>query len=112
MNHRSLVSVGVLIVLIAVGWLAIIPVAGQGPSAAASANEAAAQQSYIALRTPDDQPDLQGFWTNQTYTPLERPDDVTEAFYTPEEVAAIEQGRAQRGTAQTVPGTDASLVFG
>ena len=24
-------------------------------------------------RTPDGQPDLQGFWTNDTVTPLERP---------------------------------------
>ena len=103
MNHRSLVSVGALIVLIAVGWRDV-PVAGQGPSAA-SASEVAEQQAYTAPRTPDGQPDLQGFWTNQTYTPLERPDDVTKEFYTEEEVAAIEQGRAQRETSQTVPGT-------
>ena len=105
MHHRSLVSVGVLIVLIVVVWLATVPVAGQGPSAAARANEAAEQQTYTAPRTPDGQPDLQGFWTNQTYTRLERPDAVTEAFYTPEEAAAIEQGRAQREAEQTVPGT-------
>ena len=52
MNQRFLVSVGVLIVLIAIGWLAAIPVAAQGPSATA--------QSYTAPRTPDGQPDLQG----------------------------------------------------
>ena len=97
MNQRSLVSVDVLIVLIVVGWLAAIPVAAQGPSATA--------QSYTAPRTPDGQPDLQGFWTNQTYTPLERPDDVTKAFYTAEEVAAIERGRADREASQTTPGT-------
>ena len=105
MSHRSLVSVGVLMVLIAVGWLATIPVVAQAPSVAAGANAAAEQQSYTAPRTPDGQPDLQGFWTNQTYTRLERPDDVTKAFYTPEEAAAIEQGRAQREASQTVPGT-------
>ena len=111
MNHRSLVSVGVLIVLIAVGWLATIPVAGQGPSAAASANEAAEQLAYTAPRTPDGQPDLQGFWTNQTYTPLERRNDVTKAFYTPEEAAAIEQRRAQREAEQTVPGTRSDVHY-
>ena len=105
MHHRSLVLAGVLSVLIAVGWLATVPVAGQGPSAAARATDAAKPQSYSAPRTPDGQPDLQGFWNNQTYTPLERPNSVTNAFYTEEEVAATELGRAQREATQTTPGT-------
>ena len=29
--------------------------------------------SYKVPRTPDGQPDLQGYWTNLTYTPFERP---------------------------------------
>ena len=96
MHHRALVSAGIVIVL------AAVPAAGQGSSAS---NEAAGEQTYAAPRTPDGQPDLQGFWTNQTYTPLERPDGVTKAFYTPEEAAAIEQGRAVREASQTTPGT-------
>ena len=96
MNHRALVSAGI------VTALAAVPAAGKGPSAAAGE---AAGQTYTAPRTPDDQPDLQGFWTNQTYTPLERPASVTKAFYTPEEAAAIEQGRAEREASQTTPGT-------
>ena len=104
MHHRSLVLVGVLTVL-TVGWLTTIPVAGQAPSAVARATAAAERQSYTVPRTPDGQPDLQGFWNNQTYTPLERPDDVTKAFYTEEEAAAIEQRRAQREASQTTPGT-------
>ena len=111
MHHRSLVLVGVLIVLIAVGWLATIPVAGQGPSAAASATEAAEQQSYTAPRTPDGQPDLHGFWNNQTYTPLERPDDVTKAFYTEEEIAARESASADREASQTTPGTRGDVHY-
>ena len=104
MRPRSLVSFGVLSIVLAVGLVATTPVAGQGPSAAGNPSQRA-EQSYTAPRTPDGQPDLQGFWTNQTYTRLERPDDVTKAFYTEEEAAAIEQGRAQRESAQTVPGT-------
>ena len=96
MSHRALVFAGIVIVL------AAVPAAGQGPSA--SAGEAQGQTCAVP-RTPDGQPDLQGFWTNQTYTPLERPDSVTKAFYTPEEAAAIEQGRAERETSQTTPGT-------
>ena len=107
MSHRSLVLI-VLIALIAIGSLLTVPVAGQRSSGVAGAN---VTQSYTPPRTPDGQPDLQGFWNNQTYTPLERPDNVTKEFYTPEEVAAIEQGRAQREAAQTTPGTVADVHY-
>ena len=70
--------------------------AGQGAGGA---------EAYIAPRTPDGQPDLQGFWSNQTYTTLERPDGVTSAYYTPEELAARVGGSAARESAQTDPGT-------
>jgi hypothetical protein len=43
---------------------------------------------YKAPRTPDGQPDIQGFWTNSTYTSLERPDGVTKTYYTPAEAEA------------------------
>ena len=40
--------------------------------------------------TADGQPDLQGFWTNDTYTPLERPVELGDkALFTPEEAAAF-----------------------
>ncbi len=95
MQHRALVLAAI------VTLVAVVPAAGQEPSA----NREAEQEAYAVPRTPDGQSDLQGFWTNQTYTPLERPDSVTKAFYTPEEAAAIEQGRAVRETSQTTPGT-------
>ena len=104
MSHRSLVSIGVLI---AVGSPLAVPVAGQTSSAAAGVEEAA----YAAPRTPDGQPDLEGFWNNQTYTPLERPDNVTKEFYTLEEVAALEQTRARREGQQTTPGTNADVHY-
>ena len=104
MQHRRLVPTGVRAVLIAVWCTLTGPAAGQGPSAAASAARAA-EQPYTAPRTPDGQPDLQGFWSNQTYTRLERPDGVTTAFYTEEEVAAIEARAARRESGQTEPGT-------
>lgn len=93
MDHRSLVLVNIAIVTVVL--LATIPVAGQGT----------ATESYTPPKTPDGQIDLQGFWTNATYTPLERPDGVTKAFYTLEEVASIENRRFQRESSQTVPGT-------
>src|ERR1043166_8468276 len=39
-------------------------------------------------KTPDGQPDLQGFWSSQTTTPLERPANCgTKEFWTDEEMA-------------------------
>jgi hypothetical protein len=67
--------------------------------------------SYKIPRTPDGQPDLQGFWSNATYTPLERPDNVTKEFYTPEEAAAAEKAAAGRENAQTEPGTTADVHY-
>ena len=95
-------SVGLVTVVGAVACFGAEAVSGQG---AVGAHEAQAQTPYTAPRTPDGHPDLQGFWTNQTYTPLERPDGVTQPFYTEEEAAAIEQGRAEVETSQTEPGT-------
>ena len=33
-----------------------------------------AKGTYKVPRTPDGRPDLQGYWTNLTYTPFERPE--------------------------------------
>jgi hypothetical protein len=52
-------------------------------------------RTWTAGRTPDGQPDLQGFWTNTTYTPLERPKNVTKEFYTKEEATDIARGTSK-----------------
>ena len=91
MTRQFLVSIGVLAAAAAV--------------VVCSAGSAAAQGEYVVPRTEYGHPDLQGFWTNQTYTPLERPRDVDKAFYTEEEAAAIWQGRAGRESSLTTPGT-------
>ena len=71
----------------------IVAVSGQG-------------RPWVQSRTPDGQPDLQGFWSNSTYVPLERPNGVTKEFYTPEEAVA-RSGRppSRASEAQTTPGT-------
>jgi hypothetical protein len=51
--------------------------------------------------TADRQPDLQGYWTNATFTPLERPSELaSKEFFTREEAAAYEQQRRLRENSQ------------
>src|SRR6266849_6104643 len=92
MNHRFLV--------IAVALLVTVPAAGQVPStkakAAPAVKTAPAATKWTPSRTPDGQPDLQGFWTNSTYVPLERPKNVSKEFYTPAEAAEAEKKAADR----------------
>src|SRR5713226_57621 len=63
------------------------PVTGQAPSRATRPD--AAERRWTVSRTPDGQPDLQGYWTNATYTPMERPRNITKEFFTEEEYAAF-----------------------
>ena len=47
--------------------------------------------------TADGHPDLQGFWTNDTYTPLERPTELADKeFFTREEASAFVKSRVER----------------
>lgn len=77
-----------------------------------------AQNAYVPAHTPDGQPDLQGYWTNNTITPLERPKDLgAKEFYTEEELAdriKREQNRLQKNEEDgrpTEPGTDADVHY-
>jgi len=54
-------------------------------------------QDYVVPRTADGQPDLQGLWTNDTITPMERPASLEgREFLTPEEIARMEANVTQR----------------
>ncbi|MBI4888501.1 MAG: hypothetical protein HY824_15505 [Acidobacteria bacterium] len=72
---------------------------------------AAQSQRWTPPRTPDGQPDLQGFWTNNTYTPLERPKNVTQEFFTKEQAADVVRRAAAEESAQTEPGTVADVHY-
>ena len=63
------------------------------------AQDAFAQSStaWVNGRTADGQPDLQGLWTNDTITPIERPVSLAnKQFYTDDEIAAMETRLAER----------------
>ena len=110
MNHRLLVLVGGLVVPAAVTWLSTMPVAGQARSAGARTSGSSAK-TYTAPRTPDGQPDLQGFWSNSTITPLERPKNVTKEFFTQEEALEAAKKAAAADEEQTEPGTVADVHY-
>jgi hypothetical protein len=111
MRHRAVASFSALLAVIAVIVLAPHGVAGQAPASAKAAPAAQSTKKWTAPRTPDGQPDLQGYWTNSTYVPLERPDKVTKAFYTEQEFAAVVKDAAARESEQTEPGTVADVHY-
>jgi len=112
MRHRSLASFGVLSIAAAVMVVATHTVAGQAPAPAPAKPAApAAAKKYTTPRTPDGQPDLQGYWTNSTYVPLERPDKVTKAYYSEQEFSEIVKNAAVREAEQTEPGTVADVHY-
>jgi hypothetical protein len=91
MSDRILASTGAVAVVIALGLLAPVSVAGQARSTTAPAN------TWTLPHTPDGKPDLQGVWDYRTIAPLERPKELgTKAFFTDEEAANFEKEENQR----------------
>ena len=75
-------------VALAIAAFAGVESAGQAPS------KPVPKSNWTPTRTSDGQPDLQGYWTNATFTPLERPAEfASKEFFTPEEAAAFEKTR-------------------
>jgi len=98
-SSRSLVSFAVPVVL---ALFVVIPASSQTSAVQAkpapAGNEATAKtatpKGYVAPRTPDGQPDLQGIWDTTSITPLERPKELgAKAYYTDAEMASLEKPR-------------------
>ena len=81
----------------------VMPTIGAGQQDAAPATGSQGGATWTAPRTPDGQPDLQGYWTNATYTPMERPRDITKEFYTEEEYVNLRTYGSPSGRASANP---------
>ena len=111
MNCRCLASLGAmaLAVGVAAGLMSPQPIAGQAQSAQPKA--AATPAKPWTGKTPEGVPDLQGYWTNNSYTPLQRDANMTKEFFTKEELAADEKRRAAQQEEQTTPGTTGDVHY-
>jgi len=112
MSHRfiELASAAALSALVI--SVSAAPAAAQTPTktGAAFATEAGTK-TWTPPKNPDGTPDLQGYFTNATVTPLERPKDLgAKEFFTREEAAAYEK-KALAQKAPTGPGTYADVHY-
>src|SRR5712692_10133125 len=91
MRNRVLASISALV-------FTVVPALGQATTAAPKAKPAAAVKgTWTAPRTPDGQPDLQGVWTNNTVTPLQRPKELAgKEFYTEAELEGVQKAQRER----------------
>lgn len=83
MHHRLRTAAAVL----AIGMLVPMLAFGQAPSPP----DAGADPDWEMPRLSNGHPDLQGYWTTQTFTPMERPEYLGDkAFYSEEEWAQLQ----------------------
>lgn len=76
-------------------WIRIVAVIGLAPLTAGAQDQAAAPEEgtsgWTVPRTPGGHPDFQGYWTSQTFTPVERPEHLgNKKFFTEEEWAHLQ----------------------
>ena len=91
MTHIALTA---FITVVCIGWLAPVSTFAQNPTPA----DAEDRSAWTVPRTPDGRPDLQGYWTTQTFTPVERPAHLADReFFSEEETAALQQQLTAEG---------------
>src|SRR5262247_804569 len=107
MNQRLITPLGGILALVLIAvFLTASPAAGQIKLGTKALNVApAVSKPWVVTKTPDGQPDLQGYWTNNTMAPLQRPTGVTKEFYTKEEFFEALKKQAELDGEEATPGT-------
>ena len=91
MHHATRAA---LAAVVAIGFLAPVSASAQDQVR----SDADGTGEWTLPRTPGGRPDLQGFWTTQTFTPLERPAHLGDKeFFTQEETAWLQQELTAEG---------------
>ncbi|HTS48507.1 MAG TPA: hypothetical protein VMH05_11215 [Bryobacteraceae bacterium] len=93
---------------LAVSFLLVsAPVFGQAPQ-----KVTAPAKPWTLPRTPDGHPDFQGYWSNASITPLQRPKELgAKEFYTPEEAAAVDKREFNERTSWDRLGSQATVHY-
>jgi hypothetical protein len=82
----------------------LLSAAASPAQVAADTADPRARKTWSVPRTPDGRPDLQGFWSNATTTPLERPGALAgKQVLTEEERAALQEEVSERINADRAP---------
>jgi hypothetical protein len=115
MSHRLLASTAVFPAALVL-LFAHSPATAQTTPAAAKTT--GTTKAWTPSRAPDGHPDLQGYWTNNTVTPLERPKGLgAKEFYTEAELTELMKKEQNRVTLNeeegrpTQPGTDDDVHY-
>jgi hypothetical protein len=92
---------GINVTAIGIAMLAILAQAPVAAQTTAVKLTTKASKTWTPPRTADGHPDLQGYWTNATLIPLERPVELgNKEFYTEAEAATMDNQRIQRENSQ------------
>ena len=100
MDHAARAARAVVVAVVAIVFLAPVSAAAQNAAPAQEQVRSGADGAgeWTLPRTADGRPDLQGYWTTQTFTPLERPVHLgNREFFSEEETAWLQQELTAEG---------------